>query len=186
MDTDIHERESLLAGCVTHESLHDVVSRVYEAERLSVYRYLASLGLEPETAKDLTQEVFLKLYVALRRGEEIRMLRPWMFRVASHLFLNVRRGETVAPHLRGDEAVRVIDAFADPGPATDETLIRRQRLQAVASAFRGLSPQQRICLRLRAEGLRYREIAEVLGVSAGTVSEFVRRALARVKKAIDG
>lgn len=186
MDAHTRQSEALLAGLVTHESLHDVVCRAYEAERMSVYRYLASLGVEPESAKDITQDVFLKLYLALRRGEEIRMLRPWLFRVASHLFLNVRRSESTVFHLRGDEADRAIDAVPDARPSTDEALIRRQRLLGVASAIRALSPQQRICLRLRAEGLRYREIAEVLGVSAGTVSEFVRRALARVKKVIDG
>jgi RNA polymerase sigma-70 factor, ECF subfamily len=186
MDAHPHERESLLADCVTPDSPHDVACRAYEVERMTVYRYLASLGLEPEGAKDLTQDVFLKLYVALRQGEEIRMLRPWLFRVASHLFLNVRRGEATAPSLPREDADRAIDVIPDPNPSTDEALIRRQRLLAVAAAVQTLSPQQRICLRLRAEGLRYREIGEVLGVSAGTVSEFVQRALARLKKVIDG
>lgn len=167
------------------DSLHDVVCRAYEAERLTVYRYLASLGLEPEAAQDLTQEVFLRLYLALRRGEDIRMPRAWLFSVASRLFLNVRRNEAAYPRVRGEEAARVLDALPDPTQSTDEALIRRQRLHAVADAVQALSAQQRICLRLRAEGLRYREIADVLGVSVGTVSEFVRRALARLRKVVD-
>lgn len=179
------DTQSLIAGCVTHESLHDAVFRAYEAERLTVYRYLASLGLEPEAAQDLTQEVFLKLYVALRQGEDVRVLRAWLFSVASNLFLNVRRSEATYPRVRGEEAARVLDSIPDPRQSTDEALIRRQRLLAVAHAMDALSAQQRVCLRLRAEGLRYREIADVLGVSVGTVSEFIRRALARLKKVID-
>jgi RNA polymerase sigma-70 factor (ECF subfamily) len=44
-----------------------------------------------------------------------------------------------------------------------------------------LSPQQKVCIHLRAEGMRYREIAEVLGVSISTVEEFLARAIARLR-----
>ena len=46
-----------------------------------------------------------------------------------------------------------------------------------------LSPQQRQCLHLRAEGLRYREIAETIGVGISTVGEFLNRAVTRLRKA---
>jgi RNA polymerase sigma-70 factor (ECF subfamily) len=49
-----------------------------------------------------------------------------------------------------------------------------------------LSPQQRRCLYLRAEGLRYHEIAETLGVSLSTVAEYVSRGIARLRKAVHG
>jgi len=55
----------------------------------------------------------------------------------------------------------------------------RERLrQAVAK----LTPQQRECLRLRASGLRYREIAEVLGIGISSVGELVQRATARLRE----
>jgi RNA polymerase sigma-70 factor (ECF subfamily) len=49
-------------------------------------------------------------------------------------------------------------------------------------ALEMLSPQQRQCLFLRCEGLRYREIAEVLEISVGTVSEFLRRAINHLRR----
>ena len=168
------------------ESLHDFVCRSYEAERMTVYRYLASLGAPPEVAKDLTQDLFLNLYSALRRGSEVRALRPWLFTSASHLFMNWRRGQATHPSISGEEADLIFNAIPfDLDGAPDETMIREQRLRAVAEAIQTLSPQQRICLSLRSEGLRYREIADVLGVSVPTVSEFVRRAIARLRTIID-
>lgn len=50
-------------------------------------------------------------------------------------------------------------------------------------AVEGLSKQQRQCLHLRAEGFRYREIGEVLGIRISTVNEFVKRAVSRLRKA---
>jgi RNA polymerase sigma-70 factor (ECF subfamily) len=50
------------------------------------------------------------------------------------------------------------------------------------SAVEGLSEQQRWCLFLRMEGLRYPEIGSALGISASTVGEFLRRAMERLKR----
>ena len=55
----------------------------------------------------------------------------------------------------------------------------------VVAAVRDLSPQQRNCLHLRAQGLRYREIAETMGISSSAVGEFLRRAVVRLKEALD-
>jgi RNA polymerase sigma-70 factor (ECF subfamily) len=57
---------------------------------------------------------------------------------------------------------------------------RRQKLQTV---LRALPQQDRYCLCLRAEGLRYREIAQVLNISLGTVSMSLARSLARLERA---
>jgi len=52
-------------------------------------------------------------------------------------------------------------------------------------AVESLSEQQKRCLFLRLEGLRYPEIAAAMGISASAVSEFLRRAMARLKKVRD-
>jgi RNA polymerase sigma-70 factor (ECF subfamily) len=53
------------------------------------------------------------------------------------------------------------------------------------AAVEGLSEQQRRCLFLRMEGLRYPEIGSTLGISASAVGEFLRRAMVRLKKVRD-
>lgn len=55
--------------------LHEQVGRLFEEAREDVYRYLLTLGLYPAQAQETAQEVFLRLYATLRKGEEIRNAR---------------------------------------------------------------------------------------------------------------
>jgi RNA polymerase sigma-70 factor (ECF subfamily) len=72
--------------------------------------------------------------------------------------------------------------LADPAVNPEQSLLERERQVRFARAVANLSDQQRRCLHLRLEGLRYAEIASVLGISASAVSEFLRRAVARLRK----
>jgi RNA polymerase sigma-70 factor (ECF subfamily) len=67
----------------------------------------------------------------------------------------------------------------------ESQLLDRERMRRFHAAVRGLSEQQRRCLFLRMEGLRYPEIGGTLGISASAVGEFLRRAMVRLKKVRD-
>ena len=166
---------------VPASELHQQVTQLYLDWRDDVYRYLLTLGLHPPQAQEATQEVFLRLYVALRKKEEtIRNQRAWVFRVAHNLGLTIRARETASVPFEPEmEAV-----LSDRDRGAESNLIERERLLRMRRAVESLSPQQRQCLHLRAEGLRYREIADVTGVTISTVSEFLRRAVTRLKKAV--
>lgn len=163
-------------------SLHDRVTQIYQDARDDVYRYLLTLGLKPGDAQDLTQEVFLRLLQSLRKGSEIENLRAWAFRVAHNLAMN--------SHTR-HRSVDPLDAWLEQntpaaGPSPEHSVIAAEAGLRLREALATLSPQQRQCLHLRAEGLRYREIAETAGIGVSTVSEFLSRAVARLRKAVHG
>src|ERR1700682_4067150 len=78
--------------------LQDRVAQLLEEARDAVYRYLLSLGLYPPQAQEGAQEVFLRLYVTLKKGENIQNPRAWIFRVAHNLGLKIRaRQSSQAP-----------------------------------------------------------------------------------------
>jgi len=168
------------AGEKVSETLHDQVEKAFEDARDDVYRYLLTLGLWPPQAQEATQDVFLKLYVALRQGEKILNIRAWIFRVAHNHGLNVRAREDVMQPFDPDLENRIVQRWNDP----EQEAIEGEQMLRLNRALAGLSEQQRNCLYLRAEGLRYREIAHTIGISTSTVGEFLRRAISRLKKAV--
>jgi RNA polymerase sigma-70 factor, ECF subfamily len=139
------------------------------------------LGLYPPQAQEAAQEVFLRLYAALRKGQEIQNPRAWIFRVAHNLGLKIRARqnseEPFNPELRSRSAILT--------PTPESELLERERMTRFHAAVEGLSEQQRRCLFLRMEGLRYPEIGSILGISASAVGEFLRRAMVRLKKVQD-
>ena len=161
--------------------LQDRVSRLFEEARDDVYRYLLTLGLHPPRAQEAVQEVFLRLYATMKKGEEIENPRAWVFRVAHNYGLKLReRQATESSFDPGLEAT-----LASPGENPEKALLQRERMVRFHNAVEGLSEQQKRCLFLRMEGLRYPEIGAALGISASAVGEFLRRATARLKKAND-
>jgi RNA polymerase sigma-70 factor (ECF subfamily) len=160
------------------ETLQDQVARLFQEAREDVYRYLLVNGLHPPQAQEAAQEVFLRLYATLKKGEEIRNPRAWIFRVAHNLGLKIRARQNAELAFDPDLASRLLEREAGP----EEGLLERERLLRIHRAIQKLSEQQQRCLHLRLEGLRYSEIGLVLGISASAVGEFLRRALQRLKK----
>ena len=164
--------------------LHEEVERVYGETRAAVCSYLLHLGVPAAPAQEVTQDVYLRLYQTLRKGQQIENWRAWLFRVAHHEGIRVRSRE---------KSFRMIDPdwnrFLQPTTGTDSPerqLLDRERMQRIVKAMEELSPQQKNCLYLRSEGLRYREIAEVMGIRLSTVNEFLRRGITRLAEAVHG
>jgi RNA polymerase sigma-70 factor (ECF subfamily) len=165
----------------TGSALQERVAQLYEEARDDVYRYLLTLGLHPPRAQEAVQEVFLRLYATLRKGEEIENPRGWVFRVAHNYGLKVRERQiSEEPFDPGLEA-KLTDLRGNP----EQELLERERMLRFHHAVEGLSEQQKRCLFLRMEGLRYPEIGAALGISASAVGEFLRRAMSRLKQVRD-
>lgn len=162
---------------MSDSSIGDQVEEAYKQARDDVYYYLLTLGLTPGEAQDTAQEVFLKLYTALRGGEAIQNHRAWIFRVAHNHGLNIRTRRREMQPVDG-LPLRSAD---DP----ERSAIQHQQHRKLQEALATLSPQQRQCLQLRAEGLKFHEISAAIGITASTVNEYVRRGLAKLKRAVN-
>ena len=158
--------------------LQDQVAQLFLEARDDVYRYLLSLGLYPPQAQEGAQEVFLRLYATLKKGENIQNPRAWIFRVAHNLGLNIRARQNSQAPFDADLELKLTASEMNP----EQSLLEREKALRFHSAIQRLSDQQRRCLFLRMEGLRYPEIGSVMGISASAVGEFLRRAIKRLKK----
>jgi len=144
--------------------------RWYRAEADRLYRYASMLLGDPETAEDVIQETFLQLFAALRSGAPIRDYKAWLYRVA--------RNACLARRNRWHSEVELPGEAAQPSSSPEEDYQRRHLARQLA---RALSRRELECVRLRAEGLSYAQIADVLHVRCGTVGALLSRALAKCR-----
>jgi RNA polymerase sigma-70 factor (ECF subfamily) len=161
-------------------TLEDQVAQIYESMRDEVFRYLLVLGLGPDLAQETSQEAFLRLFTALRKGQRIDNVRAWVFAVARNSALSARELTAMQESLEP----MIEDQLQSESPTPERLLLEREKFLRLRDALWSLSPQQRHCLHLRVEGFRYREIADIVGVSTSTVGEFLRRAVKRLRRAL--
>jgi len=158
----------------------DRAAQAYETHRDDIYRFLLIAGLSPEVAQEAVQEAFLRLFAAYSQGESIEHPRAWAYRVAYNFALK---------SMRLNWRFELLDADADvPHPSgkndPEGAYLERERIMQLRAAYEELSPQQRQVVHLRAEGLRYHEIAAMLGVGVSTVGKFLTRAMAKLQRAL--
>ncbi|MFC6645548.1 RNA polymerase sigma factor [Granulicella cerasi] len=168
---------SLFAGTTSFQPTNeDTVMALYDQTRPALLIYLAGLGLAVPEAEDAIHDAFIRLYEHLQAKNANENLRGWLFRVCHNRAMDLfREARRIQPDT---EVISVFDLLIDASLSPEEQAIRTQEIQQVTVALGKLTPQQRAAVLLRAEDLRYREIAEVMGVSIKRVSELVHRALA--------
>jgi RNA polymerase sigma-70 factor (ECF subfamily) len=158
------------------------VMELFEQFRTPLLRYAISLGLAVHDAEEVIQEVFLALFRHLQLGKSRRSLRGWVFSVAHNLALKQRyANERLCDNVVSNW--EIAEEPFDPSPNPEEHLSSAQRRRSLLAVVQALPEADQGCLRLRAEGLRYREIASVLGMSLGAVSISLTRSLARLIRA---
>jgi RNA polymerase sigma-70 factor (ECF subfamily) len=142
--------------------------------------YLLAFGLPRQDAEDVVQETFLALFQHLKLGRSRQNLRGWLFRVAHHLAL--KRRQANRRFNRPENLEEILSSQPDRSAAADVALDMDQRHRRFQGILKALPERDRLCILLRADGMRYREIAQVVGISLGAVSLSVSRTLTRMAR----
>ncbi len=162
-------------------SLEEQVISLFDQFRAPLLRYLCGFQIPVQDAEEVLQEVFLSLFQHLRQNRPDANLQGWIFRVAHNLALKSRlRGKRHADRFSYAPEATALAADQSPGP--EEAAAARQRQDRLLAVVRALPEQDQFCLSLRAEGLRYREIAEVLGISLGAVANSIEKSMVRLMR----
>jgi RNA polymerase sigma-70 factor (ECF subfamily) len=166
-------------GSQTAAFEHQLVE-LFDELRGPLLRYLSHFPLSLHDAEDVIQEAFLSLNQHIRHGKSVQEARGWLFR-ASHNFalkkrLRLRKNLGSSPLAE--------DLATDPALNPEDLLLLKRKHERVQAVVRALPEQDRWCLYLRAEGLRYRQIADILNISLGSVSNCLQRSLARISQAV--
>jgi RNA polymerase sigma-70 factor (ECF subfamily) len=163
--------ERALAG--EERAFEDLV-RHYQAP---LYYFTLRYVKDEHAAADLAQTAFLKAFKGLRTFHHDSSFKTWLYRIAVNLSKNYLRDRSK----KGAESAEEIDPPSHSNPLQE--LIAQEEQRLLAQAWERLPERQRLTVTLKVhEGMKYREIAEVLGCSVGTVKANFHHACARLKE----
>ena len=153
------------------------VVEAWRAHHSEIYGFLVHSTRDHAAAEDLLQDTFLRLTREARDGRMPRLVRPWLFSVASNLAISRAR--------RGSTALRWLHRQSDPESRTAESpesrTVRHEATSDVAAALGVLSPDARAALLLAAQGFSGVEIAAAIGRSDGATRTLMSRARLRLR-----
>ncbi len=158
-----------------------------------VDRILYHLAPDWQDRADLAQEVWIRVYKNIKSLNEPEKFRGWLSRIATNLFYDeLRKRKRVAPPLSLDAPINVEDGSIDwdlpsDTPNPSEHLSTVEFYDKLRAAIGNLPAAFRTTIVLREiEGLSYEEIADVTGVSIGTVKSRIARARAGLQSQLSG
>jgi RNA polymerase sigma-70 factor (ECF subfamily) len=158
-----------------------------------VDRVLYHLAPDWQDRADLAQEVWVRVYRNIKRLQEPEKFRGWLSRIVTNLFYDeLRKRKRNSNPLSLDAPLNIDDREVDwelpsdtPGP--DEEMTTQEFYAQLQSAIANLPEAFRVTIVLREiEGMAYEEIAEMMGVSLGTVKSRIARARQRLQSQLQG
>jgi len=187
---DLNVEEGLFVSRLqaNEDAAYDELVRTYSSMIYHVgYRMLG----DPAEASDVVQEIFLKVFRNIGGFKRESSLRTWIFKIAFSEILNrlrwwKRRYRHATVSLDEEPYGQPLkNSICDGALTPEDALQSKEREAALQDALRRLSHEHRYIIVLRdIEGFSYNEIADVLGVSIGTVKSRLARARADLKKSL--
>jgi len=164
------------------QSDREAYAAVFDAMHAPLFRYVRSITNDPSAARDITQDVFVKLWESRRSLDPNQSLKAYLYRTARNRAYNHERNRRTRTDKEDD--VRT-DSPAQPTPRTapDEAVDARMLDKRLRRWIDDLPDRQREALSLsRFEGLSHEAIAEIMDISPRTVNNHIVRALKSLRQ----
>jgi len=166
----------------------DAFCRLAERYARRIHLLASHYCRNAQDAEDLSQEVWLKAYQAVRTFRSDSSFYTWLRRITINAFLNHRRsrffrrrGQTLAVQLMPLDS-DTPETFLESRSDSPENIYNKLLFENVVSALAELTPSQRLAFLLRHyEGMTYEEIANAMNCSTGTVKKGVSRAIGKLR-----
>ena len=146
------------------EAFGELVER-YEDKLM---RYARKFLRDPDDAKDIVQEVFIKAYENIQSFDAARRFSPWVYRIAHNEFVNAIKKRSRGPVFGLD--LDVVFPHLTAGETADDQALERDTKEILEQCLDELDPKYREPLVLYYfEGLSYKDMADVLRIPMSTV-----------------
>lgn len=151
----------------------------YEQSRDAVYGYLVYMTRNTSLAEDLSQEVFLRMFLHLGKFREESSVRTWALSIARNVFLSYAKRKQ--PVLLEEQEWETLPDTGSSQP--EEEALKKERVEAVRRCLMCLSEQERTVLLLRDfQELSYEEVGKIMGLKPEVVKSRIYRARQKFKE----
>ncbi len=161
-----------------NEAFEILVNRHQASVLNLIYRFIG----DRTQAKDLAQEVFIRVWKSAKTYKREAKFTTWLYRITANLCFNElkssRRKKWFQFLRLGDQHEETIeDTLVDDSPSPEDLLLEKERSRQISDALQGLPDNQRMALILkRYDDLSYQEIAQILDCSVSAVESLLVRA----------
>jgi RNA polymerase sigma-70 factor, ECF subfamily len=161
------------------ESFKDqIYFKWYEDYSVSIFKYIYAIVQDPQTAEDLMQETFLKVYEKYDSIIEKTKVKSFLFRAAHNTTMDYFRKES-----RFKKILNALKMKNDTQPSTEKIVEVKEDGRLILQALKGLNNSQREVIVLRRiQGFSIKETAEILNWSNGKVKTTLHRADKNLEK----
>ena len=147
-----------------------------------LHRFLQRLVLNSAVAEELTQDTFLRVFLARERYQASATFSTWIYRIATNLALNWLRDSRHARQAASLEALTIFGTrlqIPSPARTAEENLLAMVNRDRIRMAIEALPERQRLAVILhKYEGMDYEAIARTLGCSVAALKSLLCRAYA--------
>ncbi len=178
-------RAELLSLTAESKNLEEQVAEIFETLRMPVYHYLLGAFGNAAEAEEITQDAFLQLYKSIRKGQVIRNVRFWIFRVSHNLAINRRKHDQFIAPLSDDSWSEIERILPSREQNPEQKILEREKYDRLFRRVKRLSLKERQSLYLRTEGFKYKEIGKIMNIGTPTVGEYLRRGINKLSERND-
>lgn len=182
--------EALLEGL--RDGRHDLMGLLVRRYERELYGYLRRYLNDDALAEDVFQNTFVQVFLKRRQYEPGRPVKPWLYAIATNQAIDALRRQNRHPTLSLDQAndrdaegecPAWLDGMEATGPGPLDLLTTQERAERVKASVERLPELLKPVLLLAYyQGLKYREIADLLGIPVGTVKSRLHAAIARLQE----
>ena len=179
MDKQIRSEELMARIAKGDESAFEILVDRHQASVLNlIYRFIG----DGTQAKDLAQEVFIRVWQAAKTYRPEAKFTTWLYRITANLCFNEvkssRRKKWFSFNRSDKDGEHTFEeTLADSAPSAEDLLLEKERSRQISDALQSLPDNQRMALVLkRYDDLSYEEIARILNCSVSAVESLLVRA----------
>ena len=147
-------------------------NKIYNLYYIRIYQFVNRLSFSNPDSEDITQEVFLSLYIEINKNKKPDNIKAWLYKCALNKFININKRKKVI-HLSDD--VSQYEKYLTN--TIEHELIQNEKKMLISKALSKLSEKEQILLNLYNDDFSYKEISEILEIKFTSVGKTLSRVI---------